>query len=479
MVILLVVITAFFVAVEFALVSVRRTRIEQLVSEGNSGAKAVKRAIDNLQTYLAAAQVGITMASLGLGALGEPVVAQMLLPVLEAILPHEFVEQFISIHGIAFVIALLLVTIVELILGETVPKIAAIQRAEAISMVVVRPMGLVLFLFKPLVWIINVLSNAVLRMFGLRSDDEHSSVYSVEELEMLVTTSRKAGILDRDEEVILRRVFDFGELKARQIMLPRTEVKGIDVDASFAEVVETISTHKHSRFPVYVENLDRIIGMVHVKDIFELLTSAHPELYKQGANLRNSNSRASSNATTSTATSMTTSTTSAAESLANFSVRAIMRPITYIPESGDVAELLTKMQKGNQQMVVVLDEYSGTAGIVTLEDIVEEIVGEVRDEFETDEPDDNIVVTPTGTLVDGLAPIDDVNERLGLDIKSESDTIGGYVFDVLGRKPELGDEIVHGKYTFRVEELDGLRIAKVRIASTSRTPFPVSEEEEE
>src|SRR5215203_445971 len=209
LVIILVVITAFFVAVEFALVSVRQTRIEQMVSEGNTGARAVKRAIDNLQTYLAAAQVGITMASLGLGALGEPVVAQLLLPILEAILPHEFVDQFVSIHGIAFVLALLLVTIIELVLGETVPKIAAIQRAEAISLVVIRPMGLVLFIFKPFVWIINTLSNAVLRMFGLRSDDEHSNVYSVEELEMLVTSSRKAGMLDRDEEVILRRVFDF------------------------------------------------------------------------------------------------------------------------------------------------------------------------------------------------------------------------------------------------------------------------------
>jgi CBS domain containing-hemolysin-like protein len=447
---------------------VRRTRIEQMVSEGRAGASAVKRAVDNLQTYLAAAQVGITMASLGLGALGEPVVAQLIVPVLEAILPHEFVEQFVSIHGIAFVIALLLVTIVELILGETVPKIAAIERAEPIALALVRPMGLFLFLFKPLVWLINVLSNAVLRLLGLEAKDEHANVYTVEELEMLVTSSRKAGVLDKDEEVILRRVFDFGDLKARQVMRPRTEIEAIPIDATFAEVVESLAEHKHSRFPVYEGDLDHIVGLLHVKDVFLMLTGMHEGVPAPVTGSRDGKDNGSTPAA------------GPAVSTANgFTVRSIMRPIVQVPETSDVAELLTRMQKSGQQMVAVIDEYGGTAGIVTLEDILEEIVGEVRDEFETEEPTAQIVVTPTGTLVDGLTPIDDVNEQLGLDVRSEADTIGGYVFEVLGRKPELGDEITHGKHKLRVEELDGLRISKVRITQPSpgRATAPASADE--
>jgi CBS domain containing-hemolysin-like protein len=471
LVVLLVIVTAFFVAVEFALVSVRRTRIEQMISEGRPGAVAVKRAIDNLQTYLAAAQVGITMASLGLGALGEPVVAQLIVPPLEAVLPHEWVDQFISVHGIAFVIALLLVTIVELILGETVPKIAAIQRAEPVAIALVRPMGLFLLLFKPLVWLINVLSNAVLRLFGLDAKDEHNSIYTVEELEMLVTSSRKAGVLDRDEEVILRRVFDFGDLKARQVMRPRTEIEAIHIDATFGEVAQAFAEYKHSRFPVYEGDLDHIVGVVHVKDVFLVLTGMHPEM---AANTGAGNRDAK-------ASRPNTATGPAVSTAIGFGIRSIMRPVIQVPETSEVAELLASMQKSGHQMVVVIDEYGGTAGIVTLEDIVEEIVGEVRDEFETDEPTADIVVTTTGTHVDGLASIDDVNEQLGLDIHSEADTIGGYVFEVLGRKPELGDEITHGKSKIRVEELDGLRIAKVHItpANPGRTSTPVSIEHEE
>ena len=468
LVLLLVVATAFFVAVEFALVSVRRTRIEQMVSEGRPGAMSVKRAVDNLQTYLAAAQVGITMASLGLGALGEPVVAQLIAPVLEAILPHEFVEQFISIHGIAFVLALLLVTIVELILGETVPKIAAIERAEPIAMALVRPMGLFLVLFKPLVWLINVLSNAILRLLGLETKDEHANVYTVEELEMLVTSSRKAGVLDRDEEVILRRVFDFGDLKARQVMRPRTEIEAIPIDATFGEVVQSFAEHRHSRFPVYEGDLDHIVGLLHVKDVFLVLTSMHNGATAPAGGSQDGKDNGSN------------PTAGPAVSTANgFSVRGIMRHIVQVPETSDAAELLARMQKSGQQMVSVIDEYGGTAGIVTLEDILEEIVGEVRDEFETDEPTAQIVVTPTGTLVDGLTDIHDVNDQLDLDIRSEADTIGGYVFEVLGRKPELGDEITHGKHKLRVEDLDGLRISKVRItqAAPGRATAPASADE--
>jgi CBS domain containing-hemolysin-like protein len=450
LVFILVFVTAFFVAIEFALVSVRKTRIDQLVSEGNAGAKLVKHALENLNTYLAAAQVGITLATIGLGTLGEPVVAQIFVPMLEKYLPHDIAHS--SAHGIAFVFALLLVTILELILGETVPKIAAIQRAEATSVLLIRPMRLFMLVFKPFVWLINFLSGAVLRLIGLPPDTGHGSVYTVEELEMLVTSSRQAGVLDREEEVILRRVFDFGDLTARQVMRPRTEIEGVPVTATFSELMQTMTESKHSRYPVYEGDLDNIVGVLHVRDVFEVLAHAiQPSAAIDGTAPHTSNGTGTHSPTASVD--------------ARFNVRALMRPIDAVPETVNVAELLERMQKQGIQMITVIDEYGGTAGIVTLEDVVEEIVGEVRDEFESGEEEAGIVTTSEGTLIDGLMAIDDVNEALGLSLESESDTLGGYVFEMLGRKPELGDEVTSNGYTLRVEELDNLRIAKVRVLS--------------
>jgi len=440
LVVALILITAFFVAVEFALVSARRTRIEQLAGEGNASAALVKRALDQLNTYLAAAQVGITMATIGLGTLGEPVVAQMFVPLFESIFGHATPGTFLTAHGVSFVIALLLVTIVELILGETVPKIAAIQRAETAAMLLIRPINFFMLIFRPFVWLINLLSNAVLRLLGLPADSAHGNVYTVEELEMIVTSSRKAGVLDREEEVILRRVFDFGDITARQVMRPRTELEAISVTATLDEVLKVVTEHKHSRFPVYEGSLDNIVGILHTQDLFAVIAQ---DLLQSRAALGGEPGHIHG---------------------AGFDLRAIARNPKVVPETMDVADLLPQMQQSGVQMVVVIDEYGGTAGIVTLEDIIEEIVGEVRDEFEPESAaSSGIVNTPEGTLIDGLVAIDDVNEALHLDIDSESDTIGGYVFEVLGRKPELGDEIRRNGYVLRVEQMDGLRIAQVRV----------------
>ena len=447
-ILLLVFATGFFVASEFALVSVRKTRIEQLVSHGNSTAVQVKRAIDNLQTYIAVTQVGITMATLGLGALGEPVLANYFVPPLEAILPQKFVESFVSIHGIAIAISFLLVTVLEIILGEIVPKIYARQRAESYVLFAIRPLNFFLFIFRPLVWFINTLGNAVLRLIGLRPDAEHSSVHSVEELEMLVSSSRQAGVLEEEEEAILRRVFDLGDLVVRQVMRPRTDMDAIPVDANLAEVVEIIEKSNHSRFPVYEGDLDNIIGMLHVRDVFVVLAD---QTISQGSN----------------------------KTLPQFSVISCMREILKVPETMDVNNLLTEMQLKRIHIAVVIDEYGGTAGIVTLEDLLEEIVGEVRDEFDEAEESTDIFPTSDGTLINGLTPIDDVNERLGLKIESEADTVGGYVFEQLGRKPELGDVVSVNGHAIRVEALDGLRIAQVRLldgASAKAAPAPAEDE---
>jgi len=433
----LVLAAGFFVAAEYALVSVRKTRIEQLVSEGNGNAARVKFALEHLDRYIAAVQLGITIVTLGLGALGEPVLATIIEPYLAAIMTP--VERYVTAAAVSTAIAFLIVTILEIVLGEIVPKIYARERAERVALILIRPLDFFVLIFRPLIWVVNTLSNFVLHLIGVRPGREHGSVYTIEELEMLVVSSRQAGVLDRDEEVILRRVFDFGELNARQVMRPRTEIDAIDIDASLDEMVKTFMEGKHTRLPVYEGDLDHIKGLLHVNDVFAFIAGMQPALATGGTGLASAPGQP-------------------------FSVTDIMRPILAVPETLDVADLLNRMQQAGHQMVVVIDEYGGTAGIITLEDIVEEIVGELRDEFEpTSANSGDIVVTPEGTMVNGLASIDDVNEALGLDIESESDTIGGFVFEMLGRKPELGDEITYNGFIFRVEALDGLRIAKVKI----------------
>jgi putative hemolysin len=462
LVLFLVFVTAFFVAIEFALVSVRRTRIDQLATEGSSSALLVQKALNRLNSYLAAAQVGITMATIFIGSLGEPVVAQLFEPFLDPIFGHDPAAGFFTSHTIALILALLLVTIVELILGETVPKIAAIQRAEGTSMALIRPMNIFMVLFLPLIWLINLLSNAILRMLGLPQDATHHTAYTVEELEMIVTSSREAGVLDKDEEVILRRVFDFGDLNARQVMLPRTEIEAIPIDASLQEALETIVKHRHTRFPLFENSLDNILGILHTQDLFVVLARAEGI----GSEREGGSPMAVGKLTT-----------LPQGNGSEFDLRALMRPAQLVPETMEVALLLPLMQKSGQQMAIVVDEYGGTAGLVTLEDIIEEIVGEVRDEFEGQDALSEMVTTPEGTLIDGLLSIDDVNEALGLDLESEAETIGGYVFEVLGRKPELGDEIHRNGHVLRIEEMDGLRIAKVRLLP-HRAPATDSEDSE-
>jgi putative hemolysin len=436
-ILLLVFATAFFVASEYSIISVRKTRIQQLIGEGKSVAKDVGYALQHLDRYIAAIQIGVTMASLGLGALGEPVLAQLFIPWFDTFLPEG--EALISAHGIAIALSFLIVTILEIVLGEVVPKIVARQKAEATALLLIRPLDLFVLLFRPIIWLVTILSNLVLRVIGLRPDAEHSGVYSVEELEMLVASSRKAGVLDKEEEVILRRVFDFGDIAARQVMLPRTEIAAIPVDSALADVMQQVIEYKHSRFPVYEGSLDHIVGVLHTQDLFAVLAQ---DILQSSDALSGGPGHIHGE---------------------GFDVRTIMREPKVVPETMDVADLLPQMQQSGVQMVVVIDEYGGTAGIVTLEDIIEEIVGEVRDEFEPESATPGIVTTPEGTLIDGLVAIDDVNDALAMGIESEADTIGGYVFEVLGRKPELGDEIRRNGYVLRVEKLDGLRIAQVRV----------------
>ncbi|MDQ6694076.1 MAG: hemolysin family protein [Chloroflexota bacterium] len=467
---LLVFAAGFFVAGEFSIVSVRQTRIEQLISEGSTVARSVKKALEHLDRYIAAVQIGITIATLALGGLGEPLLAETIRPWLEGVMPAN--EAFVSSHAVAGTLAFLFVTVVEIVLGEIVPKMIARQNAEATAMLLIRPLNFFVLIFRPLIWIVSLLSNGVMRLIGLRGDIAHTNVHSVEELEMLVVSSRKAGVLDREEEVILRRVFDFGDLTARQVMRPRTEIVALSVTDSFQEVISLMVEHRHSRFPVYEGDLDNIVGVVHVKDVFAAMAQG---MVRDLEGVTGTLAERQAGAQISTRS----QSDSSGQGLALVDVRSLMRPIPAVPETLDVDQLLTRMQGSGMHIAVVVDEYGGTAGMVTLEDVVEEIVGEVRDEFDPGDDRPGIEFTPEGILIDGLMAISDVNEALGLEIESGADTMGGYVFQALGRKPEIDDHVEGSGYTFRVEELDGLRIAKVKALAGPRRREEVVNDDEE
>ncbi len=430
-VLFLVFLNAFFVAAEFALVSVRRTRIEQLAAEGNVLARIVRRALDDPNRFISAAQLGITMASLGLGWVGEPTLARLIGPALESILPHHI--AFVSSHGIAIFIAFTLITLLHLVLGEQVPKMMALQRSEPVILATAQVTELVSIVFRPFIWVVYWATELVLRPLGLRYEGEKHLVYTVEELEMLVTASAEGGQLDESEQEMIHRVFNFADLTAHQVMVPRTEIVGVPVDITLPALTGLVSREGRSRFPVYRGSIDDIVGIVYVKDIIKAIRRGSPD---------------------------------------TFDVRTITREALIVPESLALDELLANMKARRMHMAIVIDEFGGTAGLITLEDMLEVIVGEVQDEFER--PETDIDVAEDGTArVNGLVLISEFNRRLDTRIDDPNfDTIGGFVFGRIGRKPELGDEVVAEGVRFRVEALDGLRIAQLMVDPATETALP-------
>jgi putative hemolysin len=429
----------FFVAGEFALVKVRKTRIDQLVEEGHRVARVTQRQIAHLDSYIAATQLGITLASLALGWIGEPALAAVIDPPLQLVtgsVSHELAD------GIAIAISFTLITLFHIVLGELVPKSIALQRTEGTALFIARPLYVFARVFGPIVALMNGIGNAVVRLLGLASGGAHVSVHSVEELEMLVSQSREAGVLDPSEEVLLRRVFDFADTTAQQVMTPRTEIVAAPRGVTAAALAELVRVERYTRIPVYEGDLDNIVGLIHVKDLVpRLLGPAHA---------------------------------------APFAVEEILRPVLRAPETAHIESLLAQMQARKAHMTVVIDEYGGTAGIVTLEDIIEEIFGDVRDEFDTRESDTQAEVEPLpggGASVDGRMKVSDFAGRFGLDLRDSAyETVGGLVFGLLGRAPALGDSVPLGAYHLQVEALDHLRIARLRVLpAPPQAPDPASD----
>jgi len=415
----LVALNGLFVAAEFALVKIRATQVDRLVQEGKTSAGLVEEATNKLDAYLSVCQLGITISSLGLGWIGEPAFAHFLQPLLK---PLGVPES--SIHIIAFVAAFATITFLHVVFGELAPKSVAIARAEGTALFVAPFMRFFYYLFLPGIVVFNGTANAVVRLFGIPPASETEETHSEEELRIIIEQSTRHGVLNTGEENMLEAVFELEDTRAREIMVPRPDVITLSADTKLDELV-VATAGRHTRYPVFEgDSPERIVGMVHVKDVLETI--------KETRGLE-----------------------------ADVSARDLMRDVLIVPENRAVDELLVDLQKQGLQMAVVIDEWGSFEGIVTMEDIVEEIVGEIRDEFDEEEP--RVQRLEDGSYgVDGRITIGTVNEALGSDFESEDfETIGGLVLGQLGRAPEVGDEVRLDDHLLRVEEVDGPRVARV------------------
>ncbi len=414
----------FFVAAEFALVTVRKTRIDQLIAEGSSLARPVRRAISDPDSYIAATQLAITMTSLGLGWIGEPAVSSMIEPAL-GLLPLSL--RAATSHTIAVALGFAFITALHIVLGELAPKTVALQHAERTALIVGRPTEVFMRIFWPFITVLNSTGRAVVRLLGLKPPSGSSLVHSEEELKMLVTASQEAGVIEEDEEQMLHRVFGFGDLTAGQVMLPRTEMVALPVRISRKDLLARLAEATQLVIPVYGAHLDDILGQVRMRDLLGVLAGTNETVDL---------------------------------------TPMLHEPLT-VPDTLKADDLLTDMRKRRTPLAIVIDEYGGTAGMVTFERLMERIVGEIG--TAGDGGTSAITVLTDGSaLIDGLALTTDVNVQFGLRIDEDLyDTIGGYVLGRLGRRPRLGDIVEVGGRKIRVEALDGLRVARVLVSTPS------------
>jgi len=419
----LVLVNAFFVAVEFSLVSLRSTKVDELVNAGRRGALRVKKMVGNLNEYLSACQVGITVASLGLGWVGEKTFAILFYNLLALMISNEENLEFAS-HAVAIPLAIASMTAIHVVIGEQVPKMIAIQFPETMALWTSWPMRMVNRIMYPMVWALNGATNAIIRTMGLKVSGGHHRVHSEEELGLILDESHRAGVVSTDARKMLERVFQFHDKTVREIMIPRPDVTAIDVRAGEAEMKKVVSEAGYSRIPVYDGNIDKIVGVLYVKDLIYAL--AHPNLIR---------------------------------------LADVMRPAMDVPETSAVSHLLREFQKRRQHLAVVVDEFGATAGIVTLEDIVEEIVGEIRDEHDV-EPED-VEKQADGTYIfEGKANLDRFAEAFPDAVLPEGggfETVGGLVLHLAGRVPREGDSVKLGELFLRVVKRDGRRIRRVAV----------------
>lgn len=417
LVMFLVLLNGFFVAAEFAMVKVRSTRIDTLLQEGNTRAKYAKRLVDNLDAYLSACQLGITLASLGLGWIGEPAIARLIEPVLA-----DFGLSGAIIHTIAFAIAFSIITALHIILGELAPKSLAIQKADSVAIWTSVPLIAFYKLMFPIIWVLNSIANRILRAVGIEVASEHEAAHTEEEIRILMEESHQQGYINQTELTYVDNIFDFAERHVNEVMIPRTDMVCLYAEDAFAVNLDKALDEQLTRYPVCDPDKDNIIGFVHIKDLLAALAKGETP-----------------------------------------ALREITRNIMAIPETMPISSLLKLMQKNQAQIALVIDEYGGTAGLVTVEDILEEIVGEIQDEFDEERP---VVEMRADNVhsVDGRLLIDQVNEVFEMDLDTGVvDTIGGWMTVRVEMPPRIGQQVDYDEYAFIVEEVDNMRITRVLV----------------
>jgi putative hemolysin len=416
-VLLLVLGNAFFVAAEYALVTARRARLREMADHGSRRARIALRIMDSPVRFIGTVQLGITAFSIALGAIGEPLV-------------EHFLDPFLA-TTVAFIIAFSIVTYLHVTLGELVPKAIALTKNESTALWVALPVEAFYVATYPLVWFLQASSNAFTRLFGIQPAPAGVVAHTEEDIRMIVAHAGETGVVEEVEEEMFYKVFDFADKEAHEVMVPRPEVIAISVDLPARECLAAVVDSPYTRYPAYKDSLDQIVGILHVRDLFSAL-------YERG--------------------------------IENVAIADLLRKPYIVPETKDLAALLAEFRQQNQHMAIVVDEYGSMQGIVTLEDLLEEIVGEIEDEY--DLPDESFEQIDDRTIrVHGTFPIDDFNERFGLGMPDEDyHTLAGFVFGLLGRAPETGDEILWNGLKFGVIEVEGTRIEKLQVEFLPEEP---------
>jgi CBS domain containing-hemolysin-like protein len=416
-VVVLVLANAFFVAAEFALVGARRTRLDEMARAGDGKARLARRAVQSLDRYISATQLGITLASLGLGWIGEPALAGLIRGGF-AWLPGAMAT--IATHGVASAIAFAIITILHIILGELVPKALALIYPEVISSWVAAPLIGFAFIMAWPIALLNGSANWLLGLMHINPPGETERLHSPEEIRMLVEQSTEGGSMLQEDARLLEGVFEFSEKTAQEVMTPRTQMIALESALTVEEAADQVAVARRSRYPVYTDSLDEIVGVVHAKDILTAIRARPGE-----------------------------------------TVGTIMRPPLFVPGTREVEDVLADMKRLNSHLAVVLDEYGGTAGLVTMEDLLEEIVGPIYDEYD---PQDLAAQSDGATRLDGAMPITEFNSQFDANIDdADYTTLGGYVFGQLGRLPRPGDRVAVPPHVFEVVEMDGRRVKRLRL----------------
>ena len=421
--------TAFFVATEFAIVKVRQSRIDQLIAEGKTGSIAAKQVTSHLDEYLSACQLGITVTALGIGMVGERTFEFFLHPLFESVGIASKYVQPLTIAG-AFLIA----TFLHVVVGELAPKTIAIQKAEAVTLAFSKPIQVFYKILYPFIWLLNGSARVLLKLFGMRPASEHELSHTEEELRILLSESYKSGEINDNELKFVNNVFEFDETIAREIMVPRTDIIGFEMNSTFEEVLQVISEERYTRYPIFEGDRDNIVGFLNIKDFLTL-----------GMNKR--------------------------VTVETFEMQTFINPVIRTIETTPIHELLQKMQKERIHIAILLDEYGGTSGMVTVEDILEVLVGDIHDEFDDDEIPDIRKVAEDHYIINSKSLIEEMNSFLHIDIEADGiDTIGGWYFT---NDMELDDknQLYYDGYIFSIYERDGMQLQYLEV---KKGPKPVN-----